>query len=250
MTGPLQLPDWVPSSVADAGPIISTAEDGDQVRLRLLTDPRMETVWRTIGRGVEKQVNGGRGAQFATRLDQYLKGRCLLDPKMPLVERAQRGFFSLALIEFALANPFATRSEMGGFARRWRDAAALNREARLLIGRALFDRELAASLARAAEYCDEIAAEIDKSASDKSNPYVMERSTRSKSKTESDVKLTNAIRARIKALAKDIHPIFGEYMCGTLAVVSVVATGTHLKITEEIVRDWCAELPVPISAMA
>jgi hypothetical protein len=216
----LQIPDWVPSAVKSIAAVTISAPE---IRERLLTDPRMKTVWRTL-RGQKVGSLEIDGLQSW----QQLKSWGISDKDVTLEDQACAAFFAAAAMELGSERAVWTRANK--FVERWNSARDV---CSWIMHDPMFDADFhnAATLMVAGFERHASMLEDGGWLSGQANPaYFFERSR------DDD----NA-RARARAVAGETHKIFGSYLCGTVAKVVSVALQTNVRETD--VRRWCSQEP-------
>jgi len=219
------VPEWVPRSVLQ---MATAMELGTEIRIRLLTDPRMKSVWRVLqSAGVDKAVFAKIDPQ------QLLSHWGINDFHYSANDQACAAFFACILVEATIANPPVTQMAVKKVVQWWREGAKRCRIALQTPGRARVDLGLAKSLTDAEKYFEEMARYIEDHAA--SNPNLLKRSSGERGE--------DAVRAIVRAVARGTLAIFGGYLYGTLATAVTVAMGLNEEINPESVKNWCATLP-------
>jgi hypothetical protein len=263
-------PSWVPRSVRD---VSARAPAEHILRRQLLTDPRMQPVWRTLetrGRKLEHKLACERKLRNLRMfeeedplafLPQDLRmetwGALMLATEKALADGDDKvtyetrevsfadqlcaAFYLATVLEFAVPKKAVTVFGIKKEAQRWRTGADLCREALSSPDwGALTDPTLANALAAAAVFFERRANFIEIQRRD--SPYVVERNSRNRAPGGSSEKLgDDAIRGQVRALAKVTQTIFGSYLYRTVATAASVASG--LSVSQKDVENWCDGLP-------
>jgi hypothetical protein len=188
---------------------------------RLLTNPKMEAVWREIGQ-YEIEV-------LPAYLEENLRADYWLGPvETPpsAKDEAAVAFFACVVINTVLKNKLAC-ADISAFATRLANAAETTRMVRLnhLVCPAGADTD---ALEKAEAILAQLAAEVRRT-SPKGHPFILER------RRANDTK-----RAIVRSIASTTKAIFGKYLCNTVATAASVALKSN--ISHENVRDWCEGL--------
>jgi hypothetical protein len=218
MSGPKKAPDWVPPLVVSvAGKMRGlSAEIVD----RLLTDPKMETVWREIYDVKPLPAH----LEVNLRVNHWLGHDVEASPK----DEAAAAFFACVVIETRLKNKLA-RKDISAFATRLAAAAETARMVRLNPFLHPVDTDVDA-LAKTEAILAQLAAEVRRT-SPKGHPLILEK--RTKKDTE---------RAIVRSIATMTKAIFGKHLYGTVGAAVSIALNLESKIAPEDVRDWCEGL--------
>ncbi len=214
---PKDARDWVPQSVLSIASALPL--EGDVAR-RLLTDQRMKEVWRIL-----------RRAKVSQQTINALPGwRRLAETQgVPLEDQACAAFFAYAVMELSNRREIGTRSQFDAFARPWFAAAELCRWVTENEPRVRIDPEFAQSIARVGVYFED----EGRSREQKGSPYVLERSSGQRN--------DDGVRGRVRALATEMHKMFGHFFYRTVATVAMIAMQVD-DIDEHKVRNWCSDL--------
>lgn len=219
------IPDWVPGCVAAVALKMEL-----QITQRLVVDPRMEAVWRTLK---SRKINGDLAA-----IDDLQKPEAWEVDCVSVSDRACVGYFVAAAIQFGVVGPSiagsgakVTKSSLANLLKRWRDVALECRRAEHYPAFiASGDDNLKEALERVARRFDEYATFVEKANAE--SAYILPRSSRKRN--------DDLIRGQTRALAAATRKIFGEFLYGTVATTASVASGHEIK--DASVRDWCADL--------
>jgi hypothetical protein len=217
------LPDWIPKPVAD---VASRLPPSDIVA-RLLTDARMESVWRFLAK--------------QDAISDAVLTMTLFDERMPPHEQSMRDRASaavfLAIID-ALASETKARKriDVDAQAQRYFDAAKLCRETILdaeVLTNGFFEvgEALNFDLAKALD----VIAGIFESRGDRirvDNIDVIARSSKSRG--------DDALRIAARKIATTFFRFYGNHNYGLTAIVTSVATGDV--VTKKSVANWCGDL--------
>jgi hypothetical protein len=219
MSGPKKTPDWVPPLVVSvAGKMRGFSPE---IVDRLLTDPKMETVWREIDQPVKPLPANLEGN---LRVNHWLGHDVEASPK----DEAAAAFFACVVIETRLENKLA-RKDISAFATRLAAAADTARLVRLNPFLHPVDTDVDA-LAKAEAILAQLAAEVRRT-SPKGHPLILEK------RTENDTE-----RAIVRSIATMTKAIFGKHLYGTVGAAVSIALNLESKIAPEDVRDWCEGL--------
>jgi hypothetical protein len=216
-------PAWVPPLVVSV--VGKMRGFSPEIVDRLLTFPRMETVWHTL-RQIEVKA-------LPEDLPDNLRVRNRIEPSLltrdaSLNDEAAAAFFACVVIETRLKNKLA-RKDISAFATRLADAAETARMVRLNPFLHPVDTDVDA-LAKTEAILAQLAAEVRRT-SPKGHPLILER------RTENDTE-----RAIVRSIATTTKDIFGQRLYGTVAAAVSVALNLTSDITPEDVRDWCEGL--------
>ncbi len=213
--------DWVPAAVKAIAAVLPVGKD---ISNRLLSDGRMKDIWPALLRIAKEEV-GIDGIGNWQRLTTW----GIFDQGVSRQEQACAALFAYAVVEFSGERVVGTRSDFDQFAKESLSAAELCRAAIERDGRPRIDPALAAALKVVADYFEEQGQRRLQSGS----PYVVERSSRARGE---DVK-----RGRVRALALEMHRLFGSFRYGTTATIAMVALEGS-KISARDVENWCSKL--------
>jgi hypothetical protein len=225
MSGPKKTPDWAPPLVVSvAGKMRGFSPE---IVDRLLTDPKMETVWRQIGQRKVKPLPADLAPNL--RVNHWFGHDVEASPK----DEAAAAFFACVVIETRLENKLA-RKDISAFATRLADAAETARTVRLNPFLHPVDTDVDA-LAKTEAILARLADDFRRT-SPKGHPLILERG--GENETE---------RAIVRSIASTTKTIFGQHLYGTVAAaVSVALKLEPDNITPADVRDWCEGLlPTP-----
>jgi hypothetical protein len=195
---------------------------------RLLEDPNMGQVWQTLmreGRGhipkdFEDRLNSlHRDYRMETWVETWDAPMCDV-----LAERACASFFLATAITFSRKNPAVAESKLKSEVKRWRDGAALCREALEEIDVARGDPKTAQGLETSAAYFEKWAEVLTNS--NMNSPYLVKRKSRGR----------DHIRGQVRDVAAVTRKIYGSFMCGTVATTASAATGLDISLKD--VEDW------------
>jgi len=220
-------PDYMPGAARDV-----SARLGDEhcIGLRLRTNPRMRWVWRKlVSEGRKRELSNSK--DFEDRLDSLpdlyrMEAWDAPTCGVSLAHRACAAFFLATAIIFAVRNQAVTESKVARELKRWRDGAALCREALHAPHRASVDRALSDALSASAAYFEGWAKVLTNA--NMNSTYLIERA----SGEERD-----DIRAQVRHVATVTREIFGSFMYGTVATAASTATG--FPISPKDVENWC-----------
>lgn len=214
------IPDWVPPSVKSMAMAIATGlpVEGTAAH-RLLTDPRMESVWREL-----KKHEITRDALDSLDRLERMSTWDMSDWKVSPQDQAYAAFYARLAIQFAGPRNVVTRAQAS--AKPWHDAARLCWDV-MRSARPRVDTELAQALAIVGEYFEEQGQLQER------NPYIVERSSGLRGEDDE-------IRVRTRLIGKATHSIFGSTLYGTVAKVASVAMQTS--VSEKNVQNWCSDL--------
>jgi hypothetical protein len=220
MSGPKKTPDWAPPLVVSvAGKMRGLSPE---IVDRLLTDPKMETVWREIGQRPVKPLPAHLEPNL--RVNHWLGHDVEASPK----DEAAVAFFACAVIKTRLKNKLA-RKDISAFATRLANAAEVARMVRLNPFLHPVDTDVDA-LAKTEAILAQLAAEVRRT-SPKGHPLILEK------RTENDTE-----RAIVRSIATTTKAIFGKHLYGTVATAVSVGLNLNPRITQADVRDWCEGL--------
>ncbi len=260
-------PSWVPRAVRDVSVRVVGEHD---LRRRLLTDPRMEQVWRTLaieGRKCERErkleiertskLNNLRWYEeedpFAFLPEDYRMETwdaptrrspvAPFDPEyqsseVSFTDRLCAAFFLATTIIFTVKNRTVRKYDIEREVRRWRAGASLCREALYSPHRAPIDPALHKALSASGAYFEKWAKFIETTSLN--SPYLIERGSRNRAPGGSSNTFgDDAIRGQVRALAEATRQIFGTILYGTVARAASVATGES--ISPKSVQNWCGD---------
>jgi hypothetical protein len=243
------VPNWVPAAVKAVAPAIGIGPE--DIKRRLLIDPKMEGVWRTLKTQAKKQV-AENAEKFAGRLDALdslwrMQTWDVSDLDVSLEEQACAAFFLIILVELGVPKSAVKDHDIRKEIERWRFAAGMCREALEVPHKGRLDRDLARALTTSAGYFEEWAKFIGTAS--KNSPHVIGRAGQNRAPGgEKDKSGDDAIRGHVRAIAIATRDIFGSFLCGTVAKAASVALDrpTEKPITGKSVENWCAEV-APVS---
>jgi hypothetical protein len=213
---------------------------GREIAERLLTDPRMRTVWPQLLKDHNSTVESVRDVPSLTGLEPRLRATNLEllerlsdwdipDHGIPPAEQRCAAFFAFTVIELSLARTAAIQTQADNLAGPCLDAAALCRSALQDDPAMIVHPKLAEALTAVGAYFEE----QGRLRRQEDSPYIMKRSSKNRGNDE--------VRAKTRALATATHRIFGSFLYHTVATVMVALQVNG--ITEKDMRNWCADLP-------
>jgi hypothetical protein len=207
------------AAIINGGSTIKPSSSGTDMARRLLTDPKMNTVWTTLQRTPAKP--------WASEKWHQMK---MLDEGASLQEMAAAVFFYSAMKAFGGLRlpppPIWRRKEIEKMGAPWLSAAQLC-WATMHRPPAESNVELAMALAQVGEYF-EWKASVEREGS----PIVIGRSSKDRGNDE--------VRVQVRIFASETHELFGLYLSKTLSTVATIALQTT--ITDKSVKNWCADL--------
>lgn len=223
----------VPEAVRSVARAIGLGEIGQ----KLLTDPRMKTVWGTLRTQAKAAQDEGKLASRLAALHpmQRMETWGASNHGVALPDQACAAFLCFVVSELGVPTEAVKRRDMLKRAGQWRSGAEFCREATANLIPQLNNSELARALELVGKYFDG-QAQLVIGAANQKNPYLLKRSSRQRN--------DDTTRARVRALAMGTRAIFGTFLYGTLVTVAAVALQT--KVTEKGVINWCSDLPPPI----
>lgn len=238
-----EIPRWVPDSVKRTALAMATCGMEVGFAHRLLSDTRMESVWKEIHKQArmldDRQLENGLAALVGpVRMEDW--GLCKFEFSLP--EQVCAAFFCSLVIELGnkrelgmeldnKGEKIVTHTDIKRYADRWRSAAKLCRQMEYEGGRHRVDPKLSDAISMVGAYFDQYARFIEDA--NEGNPYVVGRSSRQRN--------DDAVRAQVRAIAVITNKIFGKFLYKTLATVASVVFQNNVK--PESVRDWCADIP-------
>jgi hypothetical protein len=218
--------DWVPSAVRRAARGLTPLKPN--IKDRLLTDPRMKSVWRYLRRVRVKQ-GALNSLEPWRRLPPEERG----SPS----DEALAAFFVAAVTELTHGSRLRTRANIEEETdpwispKRWRDALEVIQAIRQRESRAKAELQKALSLL-------ELYLEDGAQQRERHDPYVLERSSGRRN--------DDLLRSAVRRLAIETQKIFGVCAYGTIArVVRVALQLSEKDINERKVENWCKGLPPP-----
>jgi len=215
------IPAWVPNSVQA---VARELPDSD-AKTRLLTDPRMETVWDFL---LRQDVSRADAEAFFW--PETLKEPDWGPENFTHAEIACAMIFVHIVEGLNFPVTIETRAERDALARPWLDAAEQCRTARRELGDFLErEPELPPALETVADYLEW----RGKSLREKGNPFIVERS----SKERGD----DATRTRVRGIAALTFSIYGKVFYSIVATLASVALG--VVVEKKSVEDWCVKIP-------
>jgi hypothetical protein len=235
LSGPLvrpkAAPAWVPPMIVSLASAMSSF--GQEIADRLLTDPKMESVWQTL---TVTDVDAAALEKLPEnlRLDHWVEAS-LGTRDATDNDAACAAFFASAVIIFTLGNRSVKEHDIKREMSRWRDGAALCREALSGPHRARVDPALAAALSMSADYFEGWAGSIERSAA--SSPYLIGRGARKKGV----LRRNDNIRGQVCDLARITHKVFGSFLHVPIATAATVVTGQS--ISPKSVENWSKAAP-------
>jgi hypothetical protein len=207
------------AAIINGGSTIKPSRCGTDMARRLLTDPKMNNVWKTLQRTPAKL--------WASEKWRQMK---MLDEGASLQEMAAAVFFYSAMKAFGglllPPPPIWTRKEIEEFGEPWLSAAQLCWKT-MHTPAAESNVGLAIALAEVGEYF-----ERRSSVPPEGSPHVIGRSSKDRGNDE--------VRVQVRTFASETHKLFGRYLSGTVAKVATIALQTT--ITEKSTKNWCADL--------
>lgn len=205
-----------PAAVVEMARVLPIGRD---VAERLLSDDRMVGVWRELGRRepLPLAVN-----------DRYLLNHWDIDDRhVSPQDRACAALFAFVVIEFAQKRTIITSAHAQASVAMWGDVVKCCRS--VPEHDTANNADLARSLAVVAKYFEDRASVFDPK-----SPYFLSRSARERSDDET--------RARVRALGRMMHKIYGSFLYGTLATMATVALGLEDEIARKSAENWCSDL--------
>jgi hypothetical protein len=218
-TPELFVAEWVPSSVNSMAHVLPIR--GAEAH-RLLTDPRMKSVWRTLKRQSVSE-DGLAKLQNWQRIESYEIGDAY-----SVMDRACAAFFATAVLELSSTRNIQTRKEAIKSSAPWRAAADLCWQVMRFEPRAGLDRDFAPALALVGEFFESEATLRDQ----KEGFYIVERSSKLRGE--------DRVRALARVIAAESHTIFGSFLYGTVA--TVVSVALKKNVTPKSIENWCKGL--------
>jgi hypothetical protein len=227
-----EIPNWVPAAVKKLAVQDGFAEElvqsafaqelvqgrfaeeivfAQELVRRLVTDPKMKSVWQYLLR-----------AQPVVRVSEM---------GVSVQEQACAFFFQDVLTEMCRPTAATTRRDVENSVARWHSAAELCRSGLDFLSSSSDNPKLVEALSLGAKYF-EVGAEI--AGEDANSPYTLERR---RGEPED-----NTVRGRIRALVLITYALYGSPLWGVLARVATVAL--QKDVTHRSVRNWCSDLRV------
>lgn len=217
-----EIPDWVPAAVQRIAKVMPCKAE---VAERLLTDERMQVVWRTLrGRTIEVQN------LEQLKSWQQFKSWGVADERTSLPDQACTAFYATVAVELSADRVVWTREKADKFAESWNSSRDM---CSWIAHYPMFDEDFQTAAKLMTAGFERHASMLEEGGilSGQANPaYFVERSS-----GDDDA------RGRARALAKETHKIFGTFLCGTVATVVSIALKT--KVSETDVRRWCHQAP-------
>jgi len=221
-------PKWVPRAVRDVATKARYGGDGGKaVRRRLLTDPQMKQVWKTLARYSMTDLR--ERYQIETWVDHNYK--------FSAADRSCVAFFLAALEIFTNANPVAKRRDIQREVLRLRNIASECRNQLYSLPHCVgaFTRtDTRAGLLSTAEYFEGKALRIKTRSA--VSPYVIGNAGGERMRAVSD----DAIRGQVRHLALMTSQMFGNPLYQTVATAASVATGFN--VSKKNVENRCKDL--------
>lgn len=222
-----QLPDWLPKSVVKLANVTPLQ---NEIRRRLLTDPRMKDVWswllRANSEGDERRLSS---VDPILRLSTWGLDNTVADMRDQLCG----AFFLQVLQELSIQTYTASKARVEAAAKPWANAAKHCRMAKqnepFGLDLLRFDPELRQALDAAADHLQWIADSIEQ----KNNPRLLGKST-----GEDDI-----VRSHVKSLTVAARSLFGSSLHGIVAKTSSVGLNLESLLSREQVEKWCSDLP-------
>jgi hypothetical protein len=227
-TVPDPIPNWVPSSVKLLAPAFPLGQ-------RLLTDPRMEAVWRVLQKA-DVSEEGLESVESFQRLESWGISKYdhpLQDfppPDFSLQDRACAALFAFAAWELNSKRNAITGTKIEGSVKQYTDAANLCRSTTHYDYLHSANPKLDAALSIVGWYFQDQARKIGQMA----GPHVIKRS----SKTRGD----DGTRIHVRVLASEMHRLFGPFHYGTVATIATVGLEIKPAISAKSVQNWCSGL--------
>jgi hypothetical protein len=229
VSGAIKIPDWVPAAVSKVAKVaaIPPCVPGT-VTHRLLTDKRMESVWRQLRR---RQV----ARDVARRFDENerLSSYNLSERRVSANERACAAFFICVASRIGSLSPRKvwTLPQAKKQAAQWASAGELCRS---IMDEPMFFKQRAAA-STMADFFEKHAESLEEKGcfanlDQRVAPYILGRSSRRRG--------DDIVRAHARAIAADVHRIFGAWLDGTVATVAAVALGRPQKISRKSMENW------------
>jgi hypothetical protein len=252
----------VPGAVLEIARVLPVGKD---VADRLLSDARMASVWRELGRRVAQLVRTEpkpepcAGAAYATAIEARL---ARLDPYRrldawelsPVTSTAEQGagwatadsacaaIFAFAVVEFSSKRSATTSTEVENAKGKWEAAAALlqtfakSAPMRPAIG---FEKM---ALQRSADFIREQIQLLEQRGD---SPYVV-GAQKTDLRTEARGQRAE-VKGQVRALVRDIEQLLGTSMRGTAATIANVALdipdGSGQVITAKDIENWTRHSP-------
>jgi hypothetical protein len=145
---PEDIPEWVPLPVKRMAMAMGLAYEGT-VAHRLLTDPRMKSVWRELK---NHEITPDALASLEQR--ERMSNWDISDPNDSLQDQAYAAFYARVAIEFCSPQIVASRVDVKKSAKPWHDAAVLCWHVMRYEFRPKIDAEFAQALAIVGEYLE------------------------------------------------------------------------------------------------
>jgi hypothetical protein len=231
----VKLPHWVPPAVKTIAEVLPYYADSDIAR-RLLTDERMDPVWKSLKRAKVAQDS-------IDQLDDWQRLRAydipVSDMLVPIEDEACAAFFAGAVVELNLPRDVLMRSQIKERSERWLAAAGVCREIMDTEPRPKADPQLLRNFAIVESYLKTGAAKMEQ----RNNAYVLLESSGTKPRgDELQGRPRDELRVKVRALALEMHKIYGQFRYGTVAKVTNIALLLEPEIKEKDVRNWCDHL--------
>lgn len=217
---PEDIPDWVPSPVKRMAMAMGLAYEGT-VAHRLLTDPRMKSVWRELK---NHEITPDALASLEQR--ERMSNWDISDLKDSLQDQAYAAFYARVAIEFCSPRIVASRVDVKKSAKPWHDAAVLCWHVMRYEFRPKIDAEFAQALAIVGEYLERQGQLLE----NKRSPYIVERRSRLRGDDNN--------RVNTRLIGEATYSIFGSVLYGTVAKIASVALQAN--ISEKDVQNWCS----------
>lgn len=226
----INIPEYVPEAVRAIAPYLFRSTSGKrfQVSKRLLIDPRMKSVWRQLlKRNVEP--NAISTLQGYQRLRSY----DLPEHHFIIQQHACAAFYAYTVVECSSKRTIGIRADADGLAEQYLSAVRTLRgfaaEFRHFVSP---DEALALELAA---NCIERETKWQH-AHLLASPYIVGQ------RTNQVRSFGNLERATVRALAVELHRIFGSYLLQTVGTVATVALNLKNQISKSDAKHWCADL--------
>lgn len=218
-TVPDPMPNWVPSSVKLLAPAFPLGQ-------RLLTDPRMEAVWRVLQR-TEARKSGFDSVDSFQRLRSW----GIPEDGLSLQQLACAALFAFAAWELNSPKPVITHEKIGDLTKRCLDAARLCRSPDFNL--LPMTPKLSEALSIVGQYFENNAQMWEK----RTSPYIIGRSSGTRGTPGED-----ETRIHVRVLASETRRLFGSFLYGTVATIATVGLEIKPAIKEKSVQNWCSGL--------
>ena len=220
--GTLVVPSWVPRSVQAIGAVVPCVEE---IRLRLLTDVRMEAVWRELA---QNPVN-------ANRLETVYEWRRLKAWGLDYCGESNSNAASAAIFAFAAVN--LSNDQAVWTSRLKKGSCDDFKKASALCEAFSSDHMMTSPEERAAlQASSTFFRNMESLVANLKGPCVLGKDA----KERGDVQ----IRVHARDLAQEVQRMFGTFLCGTVATLVNVGLHPRKEITLKNVTYWCSDLRV------